>query len=116
MGDHRSNSGDSRAHDGPRTRERGVGPDRATIVGRAVLIVWPLDHLTWLSVPDRVLRHVPAPSADSTTEPQGTGGTDGDRRRRGGRHRPHPDRVGLSHGPARAQPQAQAAGRARAAA
>ena len=52
MGDHRSQSGDSREHF-LRTQD----PDAATIpvdavVGRAFAVFWPLDHATWLSVPE----------------------------------------------------------------
>jgi signal peptidase I len=77
MGDHRSNSADSRAHDGPENNGSQGSVDERLIVGRAVALVWPLDHLTWLSNPTATFATVPAPSADSTTEPQGTG-TDGE--------------------------------------
>ena len=75
MGDHRSNSADSRAHDGPENNGSQGSVDERLIVGRAVALVWPLDHLTWLSNPTATFANVPAPSADTT--PQGTSGTDG---------------------------------------
>jgi signal peptidase I len=77
MGDHRSNSADSRAHDGPENNGSQGSVDERLIVGRAVALVWPLDHLTWLSNPTSTFATVPAPSADSTV-PKGTGGTDGE--------------------------------------
>ena len=49
MGDHRSRSADSRAHLG----DPGGGTvpiDK--VVGRAVAIVWPLNHAGWLRIPD----------------------------------------------------------------
>ena len=49
MGDHRSRSADSRAHLG--------APGGGTVpidkvVGRAIAIVWPLSHASWLRIPD----------------------------------------------------------------
>jgi signal peptidase I len=51
MGDHRNDSNDSRV------QGRGDAPDKGTIpldlvVGRAVLVVWPLDHWGTLDAPD----------------------------------------------------------------
>ena len=43
MGDHRSDSADSRFHDPTATAATGSVPID-TIVGRAVVVVWPLDH------------------------------------------------------------------------
>ena len=63
MGDHRSNSADSRAHDGPDGHGSQGSVDERLIVGRAVALVWPLDHLTWLSNPHAVFAKVPAPSS-----------------------------------------------------
>ena len=77
MGDHRSNSADSRAHDGPENDGTEGSVDERLIVGRAVALVWPLDHLTWLSNPTATFSSVPAPSPDGPTEPSGTGGTGG---------------------------------------
>jgi signal peptidase I len=63
MGDHRSNSADSRAHDSPENNGSQGSVDERLIVGRAVALVWPLDHLTWLSNPHAVFAKVPAPSS-----------------------------------------------------
>ena len=76
MGDHRSNSADSRVHDGPENNGSQGSVDERLIVGRAVALVWPLDHLTWLSNPTTTFAKVPAPSpATATTDSQGTGTT-----------------------------------------
>ena len=72
MGDHRSTSADSRVHDGPENNGSHGSVDERLIVGRAVALVWPLDHLTWLSTPTATFAHVPAPSA-TATDPQGPG-------------------------------------------
>jgi len=84
MGDHRSNSADSRAHDGPDNNGTQGSVDERLIVGRAVALVWPLDHLTWLSNPTATFAGVPAPSSASTGASNGdplggptTGGSDG---------------------------------------
>lgn len=73
MGDHRSDSSDSRFHDddvdasGQRVSSGGqlgsVPID--DITGRAVAVVWPLGHATWLSVPAEVYAEVPAPVVGS---------------------------------------------------
>ncbi|MGO4341848.1 signal peptidase I [Pedococcus sp. 2YAF34] len=85
MGDHRSNSADSRAHDGPEDNGSQGSVDERLIVGRAVALVWPLDHMTWLSNPREVFAKVPAPSSDSPAVGQqapsgpgvpGSGGTE----------------------------------------
>ncbi|MFC8504683.1 signal peptidase I, partial [Pedococcus sp. NPDC057267] len=79
MGDNRSGSSDSRFHDAP-TDDGSLGSvDERLIVGRAVALVWPLDHMTWLSNPSSTFRKVPAPSADSggSGGTKGTGGTGG---------------------------------------
>ncbi|MGL5930075.1 MAG: signal peptidase I [Dermatophilaceae bacterium] len=48
MGDHRSDSEDSRFHDPPGDGSGGSVPiDRVT--GRAVAVVWPLERMSWLS-------------------------------------------------------------------
>ena len=81
MGDHRSNSADSRAHDGPENDGTQGAVDERLIVGRAVALVWPLDHLTWLSNPTATFANVPAPDpsgADApTVDPGGTSSTGG---------------------------------------
>ena len=63
MGDHRSDSSDSRFHDDGTGATGSVPID--DITGRAVMIVWPVDHVKWLSVPERIYTEVPAP-ADRT--------------------------------------------------
>jgi signal peptidase I len=61
MGDHRSDSSDSRFHDNG-TGKTGSVPE-SLIVGRAVALVWPLDHLTWLSNPKATFAKVPQPGS-----------------------------------------------------
>lgn len=48
MGDNRGHSSDSRLHDGDGKGNEGSVPIDL-IVGRAVLTIWPLDRITWLS-------------------------------------------------------------------
>jgi signal peptidase I len=78
MGDHRSNSADSRAHDGPANNGSSGSVDESLIVGRAVLLVWPLDHLAFLSNPSSTFAKVPAPNAPpvGVGPPQGASGGD----------------------------------------
>ncbi|MDN5789246.1 MAG: signal peptidase I [Micrococcales bacterium] len=69
MGDHRSDSSDSRFHDDDSGGKDGSVPiDK--IVGRALFIVWPIDHVTWLGVPARTFEAVrdagPAPAPRPT--------------------------------------------------
>ncbi|HSP59822.1 MAG TPA: signal peptidase I [Ornithinimicrobium sp.] len=59
MGDHRSNSRDSRAHDGG-DGQGSVPTDN--VVGQAFVLLYPFDHATWFSVPD-TYADVPAPEA-----------------------------------------------------
>ncbi|WP_270888615.1 signal peptidase I [Pedococcus sp. 5OH_020] len=66
MGDHRSNSADSRAHDGPDENGTQGSVDERLIVGRAVALVWPLDHLAWLSNPTSTFASVPRPTGTDT--------------------------------------------------
>jgi signal peptidase I len=79
MGDNRPGSADSRAHDGPADDGSAGSVDLRLVVGRAVVLVWPLDHLAWLSNPSSTFADVPAapPSEVSTDDPQGA--TDGTR-------------------------------------
>ena len=84
MGDHRSNSADSRAHDAPENNGSEGSVDERLIVGRAVALVWPLDHLTWLSNPKATFATVPAPATSGSRAPAGdpqggstTGASDG---------------------------------------
>ncbi|WP_235530643.1 signal peptidase I [Phycicoccus sp. Root563] len=69
MGDHRSNSADSRAHDAPENDGSQGSVDERLIVGRAVALVWPLDHMTWLSNPTATFAKVPNPTAGDTSTP-----------------------------------------------
>ena len=59
MGDHRSDSADSRPHDENSGGAKGSVPERL-IVGRAVALVWPREHWTWLSNPSGTFAGVPA--------------------------------------------------------
>lgn len=77
MGDHRSNSSDSRFHDEPKNDGSAGSVPESLIVGRAVAIVWPLDHLTRLSNPNASFAKVPPPIAgdegtDVSPEPSPT--------------------------------------------
>lgn len=67
MGDHRSQSSDSRFHDDGTGRQGSVPIDK--IVGRALFIVWPIDRVTWLGVPDRTFAQVPASAPGSSLTP-----------------------------------------------
>jgi signal peptidase I len=73
MGDHRSDSSDSRFHDDG-TGATGSVPIE-DITGRAVMVVWPVDHVTWLSVPERVYSDVPRASGQPAPTPASTGAT-----------------------------------------
>jgi len=73
MGDHRSDSSDSRFHDDG-TGATGSVPIE-DITGRSVMIVWPIDHVNWLSVPERVYSDVPPPSGQPAPTPASTGAT-----------------------------------------
>src|SRR5699024_7002285 len=50
MGDHRSNTRDSRANDGGTGRTGSVPLD--DVVGQAFALLYPFDNFTWFSVPD----------------------------------------------------------------
>lgn len=60
MGDHRSNSSDSRAHDDG-TGQTGSVP-RDHVVGQAFVLLFPLDRITWFSTPE-TYADVPAAGA-----------------------------------------------------
>jgi signal peptidase I len=62
MGDHRSESGDSRPHDESSGGAKGSVPENL-ITGRAIVLVWPVDHATWLSNPTKTFAKVPAATA-----------------------------------------------------
>jgi signal peptidase I len=59
MGDHRSNSADSRPHDAGSGGAKGTVPE-SLIVGRAIAVVWPLWSLSLLSNPSETFAKVPA--------------------------------------------------------
>jgi signal peptidase I len=59
MGDHRSQSGDSRPHDENSGGAKGSVPE-SLITGRAIALVWPADHWTWLSNSSQTFARVPA--------------------------------------------------------
>ena len=59
MGDHRSDSEDSRFHDPSGTGRDGSVPISA-ITGRAIATVWPLDRATWLSDHPEAFSGVPS--------------------------------------------------------
>jgi signal peptidase I len=62
MGDHRSDSADSRPHDENSGGAKGSVPE-SLIVGRAVALVWPSERWTWLSNPTETFAGIPAPTA-----------------------------------------------------
>jgi signal peptidase I len=61
MGDHRSQSGDSRQNfiNTGDVQQATIPVD--SVVGRAFVLFWPLNRATWLTVPD-TFEHVPSPS------------------------------------------------------
>lgn len=61
MGDHRSNSEDSRFHD-PDGNGRGGSVPVADVTGRAFVIVWPLGHAEWLGRAVDTFSGVPHPT------------------------------------------------------
>jgi len=58
MGDHRSNSADSRPHDENSGGAKGSVPE-SLIVGRALSVVWPIQHWSWLANPGETFAKVP---------------------------------------------------------
>lgn len=74
MGDNRSGSGDSRLHDGPDNDGRLGSIDEDLVVGRAVALVWPIDHFRWLSNPSSTFAKVPAPAPGQGATPGPTPG------------------------------------------
>ncbi len=76
MGDNRNNSADSRPHEVDGDGTRG-SVDERLVVGRAVALVWPLNHLAWLSNPSETFAEVP-PSAKGAGEPTPAAGTQAD--------------------------------------
>jgi signal peptidase I len=61
MGDHRSDSADSRPHDENSGGARGSVPE-SLIVGRAITVVWPIQQWAWLSNPSATFAKVPTVS------------------------------------------------------
>ena len=59
MGDHRSDSADSRPHDQGSGGAKGTVPE-SLIVGRAITVVWPLQHWAWLANSGETFAKVPA--------------------------------------------------------
>ena len=59
MGDHRSKSGDSRAHDQGSGGVKGSVPE-SLIVGRAIAVVLPIPRWSWLGNPGETFAKVPA--------------------------------------------------------
>jgi len=62
MGDHRSDSGDSRPHDENTGGAKGSVPE-SLIVGRAITVVWPFEHWAWLSDSPATFAGVPNATA-----------------------------------------------------
>ena len=62
MGDHRSESADSRPHDQGSGGVKGSVPE-SLIVGRAITVVWPLQHWSWLDNHADTFDFVPAAPA-----------------------------------------------------
>ena len=62
MGDHRSFSADSRPHDENSGGAKGSVPE-SLIVGRAITVVWPIEHWAWLSNPSQTFAKVPTATA-----------------------------------------------------
>jgi len=58
MGDHRSDSADSRPHDQGSGGAKGTVPE-SLIVGRAITVVWPVEHWAWLANPSETFAKVP---------------------------------------------------------
>ena len=62
MGDHRSDSADSRPHDQGSGGAKGTVPE-SLIVGRALTVVWPINHWAWLANSGETFAKVPAATA-----------------------------------------------------
>lgn len=73
MGDHRSDSKDSRYNDGPTNDGVNGSVPIDHVVGRAFAVVWPLSKLQWLGNPSNTFARVPAAGASPT--PSVSGGT-----------------------------------------
>ncbi|HEY8619546.1 MAG TPA: signal peptidase I [Dermatophilaceae bacterium] len=62
MGDHRSESADSRPHDEGSGGVKG-SVSESLIVGRAITVVWPLRHWAWLANPAETFANIPEPAS-----------------------------------------------------
>lgn len=69
MGDHRSDSRDSRYQEGDGDLGKVGSVPIDHIVGRAFAVVWPLNRLTWLGDQQETFGTVPAPSAAPAQNP-----------------------------------------------
>lgn len=77
MGDNRGNSMDSRYHDDPAGDGRNGSVPISKVTGRAFALVWPLNHVAWLSnyhdtfagVPAKAPAPSPTGSSSPTTTP-----------------------------------------------
>lgn len=63
MGDHRSDSRDSRYQEGDGDLGMVGSVPIDHIVGRAFAVVWPLERLTWLGVPQETFASIPTPAS-----------------------------------------------------
>ena len=70
MGDHRSDSSDSRFHPVGGDGKEGSVPE-SLIVGRAISVVWPLSDLSWLGEPSATFAKVPAARSSGKPAVQG---------------------------------------------
>jgi signal peptidase I len=59
MGDHRSDSADSRAHDDNSGGAMGSVPE-SLIVGRAITVIWPVQDWAWVANPSQTFAKVPS--------------------------------------------------------
>jgi signal peptidase I len=70
MGDHRDNSGDSRFS----LQNNGGTVAEDQVIGRAFVVVWPVDRLDWLSVPDVFGHDLGLTGAAAVATPYALGG------------------------------------------
>ncbi|WP_226344613.1 signal peptidase I [Agilicoccus flavus] len=75
MGDHRSDSSDSRFHDVPSDDGTNGSVAIDDVVGRAFAVVWPLNNLAWLGTPEQTFADVPAPGVTSPARTPATTGS-----------------------------------------
>lgn len=71
MGDNRANSQDSRFHDPKGDGSQGSVP-LSKVTGRAFALVWPLNHVSWLSNYSTTFADVPADAPTGTATPTTT--------------------------------------------